>query len=387
MANPQIITSRPVLSSCPRSRLPLSSPWGALWCRGSGSATKLFFGVTESFHTSSASARGIGEGRHSSRRERSAAVQVMARKKSAFAELFANKTAERTTGPQRTRLVPTKITPRLLVPPGIPRPSYAESGNPPEWSDDPQIQDAAGIVGMRAAGRLAAEVRDFAQTLIQPGVTTDAIDKAVHEKILAAGAYPSPLNYGGFPKSVCTSVNECICHGIPDIRPLEDGDIINIDVTVFLNGYHGDTSKTFFCGEPSKEARQLVEVTKEALDRAIAICGPGVEFKRIGNIINDLADKYSYGVVRKYVGHGVGKIFHTGPAVLHYRNKERGTMVENQTFTIEPMLTMGNPREVLWPDKWTVVTADSSLAAQFEHTLLITSNGVEVLTADVAPTA
>lgn len=233
---------------------------------------------------------------------------------------------------------------------------------------------------MRSSGRLAAQVLEYAGTLVKPGITTDEIDEAVHQMIIDNGAYPSPLGYGGFPKSVCTSVNECICHGIPDSRALEDGDIINIDVTVYLNGYHGDTSKTFFCGDVDAEARQLVEVTKECLYKAIAICAPGVEFKKIGKTIHDHADKYRFGVVRQFVGHGVGQVFHADPVILHYRNNDAGHMVFGQTFTIEPMLTMGSINPIMWDDDWTVVTADGSLSAQFEHTLLITEGGAEILT-------
>ncbi|CAN0883835.1 Methionine aminopeptidase 1D, chloroplastic/mitochondrial [Linum grandiflorum] len=212
------------------------------------------------------------------------------------------------------------------------------------------------------------------------GVKTDEIDDAVHQMIIENGAYPSPLGYGGFPKSVCTSVNECICHGIPDSRELEDGDIINIDVTVYLDGYHGDTSATYFCGNVGDNARNLVQVTKECLDKAIAICAPGVELKKIGKAIHDHADKHRYGVVRTFVGHGVGQVFHADPVVLHYRNREGGRMQLNQTFTIEPMLTMGSINPVMWDDDWTVVTEDGSLSAQFEHTILITEGGAEILT-------
>ena len=215
---------------------------------------------------------------------------------------------------------------------------------------------------------------------LQPGITTDEIDKAVHQMIIDNGAYPSPLGYCGFPKSVCTSVNECICHGIPDSRPLEDGDIINIDVTVYLNGYHGDTSATFLCGDVDDEAKKLVQVTKESLDKAISICAPGVEINRIGRTIQDHADKFKYGVVQQFVGHGVGKVFHAEPAVLHFRNNEKGRMILNQTFTIEPMLTIGSTNSTIWSDDWTAVTEDGSLTAQFEHTLLITEDGVEILT-------
>ncbi|CAI5509319.1 unnamed protein product [Closterium sp. Naga37s-1] len=212
-----------------------------------------------------------------------------------------------------------KLSPMRAVPPHIPRPPYADSGISPPFTMEPQVHGEEGQRRMREAGQLAARVRDHAGTLVKPGVTTDEIDRAVHEMIIEAGAYPSPLNYAGFPKSVCTSVNECICHGIPDSRPLEDGDIINIDVTVYLNGYHGDTSKTFYCGNVSNAAKKLVEVTEEALNAAIAICGPDAEFKKIGHAIHAMADKHSYGVVRKFIGHGVGSVFHAGPAVLHYR--------------------------------------------------------------------
>ncbi|KAJ0981485.1 hypothetical protein J5N97_009740 [Dioscorea zingiberensis] len=228
--------------------------------------------------------------------------------------------------------------------------------------------------------RLAAQVLEQAGTLVKAGTTTDEIDKAVHQMIIDNGAYPSPLGYGGFPKSVCTSVNECICHGIPDSRPLEDGDIINIDVTVYLNGYHGDTSATFLCGDVDDEAKKLVQVTRESLNKAISICGPGVKYSKIGKTIHDHADKFKFGVVRQFVGHGVGRVFHADPVILHCRNNEPGHMLLGQTFTIEPMLTMGSTNCVIWSDNWTAVTVDGSLSAQFEHTILITENGAEILT-------
>jgi len=233
---------------------------------------------------------------------------------------------------------------------------------------------------MRKSGKLAAEVLEFACSLAKPGVSTDSIDKAVHQMIIDAGAYPSPLGYGGFPKSVCTSINECICHGIPDSRELQDGDIMNIDVTVYLNGYHGDTSKMVFVGEVSAEAKRLVGATREALHEAISICGPGVPFAMIGNTIHKIADAYKYKPVKIFVGHGVGNVFHSAPAILHCRNREPGRMQLNQTFTIEPMLNVGSIRANIWRDNWTAVTADGSLSAQFEHTLLITEGGVEILT-------
>ncbi|KAJ0233457.1 hypothetical protein HA466_0281080 [Hirschfeldia incana] len=242
---------------------------------------------------------------------------------------------------QRKRLKPGNVSPRRLVPAHINKPPYVETFTVPAISSGLQIHDKTGIESMKASGRLAAKVREYAGSLVKPGVTTDEIDEAVHNMIIENGAYPSPLGYGGFPKSVCTSVNECICHGIPNSRPLEDGDIINIDVTVYLNGYHGDTSATFFCGDVDEKAIELVQVTKESLDKAISICGPGVDYKKIGKTFHDHADKHKYGVVRNYVGHGVGRVFHSDPIVHHSRNDVAGRMV--------------------WDDKWTMVTEDASL--------------------------
>ncbi|KAK9934800.1 hypothetical protein M0R45_021929 [Rubus argutus] len=243
-----------------------------------------------------------------------------------------------------------------------------------------ESQGSEGIAAMRAACELAARVLENAGKLVRPSVTTNEIDKAVHQMIIDAGAYPSPLGYGGFPKSVCTSVNECMCHGIPDSRQLQDGDIINIDVTVYLNGYHGDTSKTFLCGEVSDRMQRLVKVTEECLERGIAVCKDGTSFKKIGKRISEHAEKFGYGVVERFVGHGVGTVFHSEPLILHHRNDESGSMVEGQTFTIEPILTMGSIDCVTWPDNWTTLTADGSPAAQFEHTILITRTGAEILT-------
>lgn len=281
---------------------------------------------------------------------------------------------------KRKRLRPGKVSPHLTVPDHILKPPYLKSRQSPGISTGPEIHDERGVERMRASGKLAAQVLEFAGTLVKPGTKTDEIDKAVHQMIIDNGAYPSPLGYGGFPKSVCTSVNECICHGIPDSRELEDGDIINIDVTVYLNGYHGDTSATFLCGDVDEEAKTLVQVTKDCLDRAISICAPGVQYNRIGKTIQEHADKYRFGVVQQFVGHGVGRVFHADPVILHHRNNERGRMILGQTFTIEPMLTMGSINPVIWADDWTAVTEDGSLSAQFEHTLLITENGVEILT-------
>lgn len=294
--------------------------------------------------------------------------------------LFNRRKQEDLLNNKRNRLCPGKVSPCLHVPDHIPRPSYVNSHHSPGIASGPEVHDERGIECMRASGRLAAQVLEYAGTLVKPGTKTDEIDKAVHQMIIDNGAYPSPLGYGGFPKSVCTSVNECICHGIPDTRELEDGDIINIDVTVYLNGYHGDTSATFLCGDVDEEAKNLVQVTRECLGKAISICAPGVEFNQIGKTIHDHADKFQFGVVRQFVGHGVGQVFHADPVILHFRNRERGRMILGQTFTIEPMLAIGSTRPVIWDDNWTAVTEDGSLSAQFEQTILITENGAEILT-------
>ncbi|KAF8023148.1 hypothetical protein BT93_F0596 [Corymbia citriodora subsp. variegata] len=242
----------------------------------------------------------------------------LSRSLSGLTDLLFNRRNEDVADGKRKRLRPGKISPCRPVPNHILRPPYVGSRQPPGIASGPEVHDEKGIECMRASGKLAAQVLEFAGTLVKPGISTDEIDQAVHQMIIDNGAYPSPLGYGGFPKSVCTSLNECICHGIPDSRELEDGDIINIDVTVYLNGYHGDTSATFFCGEVDEEAKTLVQVTKECLYKAISVCAPGVEFKKIGRTINDHADKYRYGVVRQFVGHGVGRVFHADPVVLHF---------------------------------------------------------------------
>lgn len=280
---------------------------------------------------------------------------------------------------KREKLKPWKVSPIQSVPNHIIRPSYVGSNSTPLVGKDPEIHDATGVHYMRDASRLAASALEYAGTFVKPGTTTDEIDKAVHKMITSAGAYPSPLGYKGFPKSICTSVNECAFHGIPDFRPLEDGDIINIDVTVFLNGYHADTSKTFLCGNVDDIARQLVKVTEECLLRAIAVCGPGVEIKELGKAIIGHAGRYGYGVDKNYCGHGVGKHFHSAP-VIHFYDDQPGCMMVGQTFALEPLLTLGDTDYERWDDNWTVVTADGSLSAQFEHTLLITESGVEILT-------
>lgn len=277
-------------------------------------------------------------------------------------------------------LMPGKVSPRLSVPSQIERPPYADTGRVPDYVDRPEVHDKEGIEKMRRAGKLAAQVLEYAGSMARPGVVTDAIDKAAHNFIIDHGAYPSPLNYKGFPKSLCTSINECVCHGIPDSRQLEDGDILNIDVTVYLDGYHGDTSRMFYIGDVKDDAKHLCEVTQQARDEAVSICGPGVPFKKIGRVISEIAAANGYQVVKGFVGHGVGKVFHAGPYVLHHRNSEPGKMRVGQTFTIEPILIAGTLNQHTWDDDWTVVDVNGALSAQFEHTILITQEGVEVLT-------
>lgn len=239
---------------------------------------------------------------------------------------------------------------------------------------------------MRKAGRLAREVLDTVLAAVRPGVSTDELDRIAHESIIARDAYPSPLNYMGFPKSLCTSVNEVVVHGIPDSRVLAEGDIINCDVTVFAHGMHGDCSETVFVGEVDAEARKLVEVTWECLLRAIDVVRPGNRLNAIGLAVETHALQNGFSVVRGFTGHGVGEHFHMSPYIAHfYEAGNRGQMVEGMTFTIEPMINVGAAECVIWPDNWTAVTADLRRSAQFEHTLLVTSNGVEILTGGREP--
>jgi methionyl aminopeptidase len=271
------------------------------------------------------------------------------------------------------------VTPMRTVPAHIGRPDYAETGEP--MGKESPVKDAETIERMRAAGRLAAETLAFGGTLVAPGVTTEEIDRQIHEFIVSHDAYPSPLNYHGYPKAVCTSVNEVICHGIPDDRVLQEGEICNIDVTVYLNGVHGDTNATFFVGEVDDESRQLVDVTHECMMRGIEAVKPGEPFNVIGKAIETHAREYGYGVIRSFVGHGIGTVFHNSLQVLHYYDpRDRTIIQENMTFTIEPMISMGSWRHVMWDDDWTAVTADLSRTAQFEHTLVVTADGAEILT-------
>jgi methionyl aminopeptidase len=282
--------------------------------------------------------------------------------------------------PLEGRVVPHEVTPMRSVPAEIARPPYAETGIPPRWNE-PMVKSPELIERMRRAGALAADVLRQAGEQVAPGVTTDAIDLFVHELTIERGAYPSPLNYNGFPKSVCTSVNEVICHGIPDARALQEGDIVNLDVTVFLDGVHGDTNATFFVGDVDEESRRLVRVTEECMWRGIQAVVPGRPINEIGRAIEDHARRHRYGVVRAFIGHGIGEQFHSDLQIHHYYEpKARTIMRPGMTFTIEPMISMGSWRHVMWDDDWTAVTADGKRTAQFEHTVLVTDDGVEVLT-------
>lgn len=234
---------------------------------------------------------------------------------------------------------------------------------------------------MRVAGRIAGRAIQAAAAVIAPGVTTDELDRVAHEYLLDCGAYPSTLGYRGFPKSCCTSVNEVICHGIPDARPLADGDLVKIDITAYVDGVHGDTCATYHCGEPDEASALLSERTAEALRRGVAAVRPGRQVNVIGRVIESYARRFGYGVVRDYTGHGVHSTFHSGLVIPHYDDPRQDTVMQpGMTFTIEPMLTLGTERWRLWDDGWTVVTADGSRAAQFEHSLVVTDTGAEILT-------
>jgi methionyl aminopeptidase len=275
---------------------------------------------------------------------------------------------------------PGSVSKRRVVPEGIGRPDYAETGEP-EKTSEALVRDPALIEAMRRAGHIAAEVLAVTAAGIAPGVTTDELDAIAHEECLRHNCYPSPLNYHGYPKSICTSVNEVICHGIPDSRPLRDGDIVNIDVTVFSDGVHGDTDATFPVGKADPGSMRLIEVTRECLELGIAAVVPGRPISDIGRAIGRRADAAGYSVVRSYIGHGIGEVFHNGLAIPHYFRPDATTvMEEGMTFTIEPMLNAGDWRARSWDDEWTAVTADGSRSAQFEHTLLVTAGGAEVLT-------
>jgi methionyl aminopeptidase len=288
------------------------------------------------------------------------------------------------------RIVQGNVSPMRSVPDGIELPSYALTGDVERW-EEPRVKSPEIIERMRTAGSLAAEVLRLAGEKVAPGVTTDEIDVFVHDLCIERGAYPSPLNYHGYPKSVCTSVNEVICHGIPDDRPLADGDIVNLDVTTYIGGVHGDTNATFFVGEVDPASRNLVAVTEECTWLGIEAVVPGRPISDIGRAIEAHAKHHKLGVVRAFIGHGIGQQFHTDIQVLHYYDERASTIMRpGMTFTIEPMITIGSWQHRMWNDNWTAVTTDGKRTAQFEHTILVTDDGHEVLTGGegaVSPTA
>ncbi|HTL85114.1 MAG TPA: type I methionyl aminopeptidase [Acidimicrobiia bacterium] len=284
----------------------------------------------------------------------------------------------RADGSPRPRTKPGRLSPDRTVPASIPRPPYAPDAPalvpavPPDEFPD----------RMRAAGHAGREVLLELQDAVRVGMTTDELDRICHEACIARGGYPSPLHYKGFPKSLCTSVNDVICHGIPDDRVLEDGDIVNCDVTIYLHGVHGDTNATFLVGDVDDEGRRLMQVTKEAMWRGIDAVKPGARLNEIGRAIQEHAEGAGFSVVRSFVGHGVGEEFHTAPAVPHYFDPHSDlVLTPGLTFTIEPMINEGGwELGRIWPDGWTAPTKDGSRSAQFEHTVIVTGTGVEVCT-------
>jgi len=287
-------------------------------------------------------------------------------------------------------LRPAQQSARRTVPSHIVKPDYADHPGGVSQSEERdkasnvsiKCYSPAEIEKVRAVCRIGREVLDAAGAAVKAGITTDALDEIVHEETIKRNAYPSPLNYYKFPKSVCTSVNEVICHGIPDFRPLEDGDIVNIDVSVYYDGFHADLNETFFVGEQSPESRKLVECAYNCLSAAVALCKPGTLYRDLGEQIFSVAQTYKCSIVRTYCGHGVGTLFHTAPTIPHYpKNKAKGVMQVGHVFTVEPMINLGTFQDVRWPDDWTSVTRDGKRSSQFEHTILVTETGCELLTA------
>lgn len=288
------------------------------------------------------------------------------------------------TGPLR----PYPRTPPRFIPDHINKPDYATHPEGRSLGEEDiknsthiKVLNDEEIEGMKVVGKLAREVMDEAAGAVGLNVTTDEIDRVVHEASLERNCYPSPYNYYKFPKSVCTSVNEVICHGIPDLRPLQNGDLVNIDITVYYNGFHGDLNETLIVGDASDDHKRLVQVTWECLQKGIEIVRPGVKYREIGDVIQKHASLHGFSVVKSYCGHGINQLFHTAPKVPHYaKNKAIGIIKPGHTFTIEPMIAEGSWRDTSWPDNWTAVTVDGKRSAQFEQTLLATDTGCEILT-------
>lgn len=283
--------------------------------------------------------------------------------------------------PSTGELTPGIISPMRAVPASIPRPEYVGKKSPNKYTGS-HVQSPEAIEKIRAAGRIAAQAIQLVGEHCKPGITTDELDRIGHEFIISQGAYPSTLGYRGYPKSLCSSLNEVICHGIPDNTVLQDGDIINIDITAFKDGYHGDSNVTFLVGDVKPEVRDLVDRTKIALERGISAIAPGREVNIIGRAIETYAKRFGYGVIRDFTGHGIGEAFHSGLIIPHYDSAPMyNDVIEvGMVFTIEPMLTLGGHDWQMWDDGWTVTTRDKSITAQFEHTMVVTESGVEILT-------
>ncbi|AQZ65032.1 type I methionyl aminopeptidase [[Actinomadura] parvosata] len=278
-----------------------------------------------------------------------------------------------------TLLQPGRVSPMRKVPAHIERPEYVGKKRPKTGESDVKTPEM--IERMRVAGRIAGQALEEVGKHVRPGVTTDELDRIGHEFLLDHNAYPSTLGYKGYPKSLCTSINEVICHGIPDDTVLRDGDIVNVDITAYIGGVHGDTDATFLVGEVDEESRLLVERTREAMMRAIKAVAPGRQLNVVGRVIEAYAKRFGYGVVRDFTGHGIGTTFHSGLMVPHYDDPSlRVELVPGMTFTIEPMLTLGTIEYEIWPDQWTAVTKDRKRTAQFEHTIVVTETGSEILT-------
>ena len=277
-------------------------------------------------------------------------------------------------------VAPGTQSPMRPVPESILGPDYAKTGNPVRRPES-RVKSPEIIEKLRVAGRAAAEILAETASHIAPGVTTDELDAICHQLCIDAGGYPSPLNYHGYPKSLCTSVNEIICHGIPDDRALVEGDIVNLDVTIYLDGVHGDTNGTWGVGAIDAPSRKLIHETREACDAGIRAVRPGRPISDIGQAIQQHAERHGYGVIRAFVGHGIGEQFHTDLHIPHYFDPGANTIMQpGMVFTIEPMISMGDWRHVMWDDEWTAVTRDLSRVAQFEHMVLVTDAGCDVLT-------
>lgn len=283
--------------------------------------------------------------------------------------------------PQTGHLTAGKLSPMRQVPPAIARPEYVGKVAPAKFTGS-DVKTAEQIAKIRNSGRIAAQAVELVGEHAKPGVTTDELDRIAHEFLIKNGAYPSTLGYRGYPKSICSSLNEVICHGIPDDTVLQDGDILNIDITAYIDGFHGDLNRTFLIGEVRPEVRDLVERTHEAMMRGINAALPGRQVNIIGRAIETYAKRFGYGVVRDFTGHGVGEAFHSGLIIPHYDSAPQyaDEIKVGMVFTIEPMLTLGTHEWDMWSDDWTVTTKDKSWTAQFEHTIAITENGPEILT-------